>query len=169
MPTRGVPIKTTERYSLLAGGSRKQPRLVTEGPAFLVSRSTFMAFMASNNSPGWYPSQKKLGSQAAKPPGRPGGAGHPGALAALLRGARGVGGAPRRGEGIGARPRRVGGGVGVSIGGVVQLLAWGALTMVLFLFLCFSSPAAESFGVWFHQGSTRVPRGSARAAGWCEH
>ena len=21
----------------------------------------------------------------------------------------------------------------------------------------------------FHQGSTRVPRGSARAAGWCEH
>ena len=46
------------------------------------------------------------------------------------------------------------------------------------------SPTAESFGVsaqigsgvvWggpevrFHKGSTRVPRGSARAAGWCEH
>ena len=53
------------------------------------------------------------------------------------------------------------------------------------------SPTAESFGVsaqigsgvvWggpevgfhrvppgFHQGSTRVPRGFARAAGWCEH
>ena len=53
--------------------------------------------------------------------------------------------------------------------------------------ICFS-PTAESFGVSaqigsgvvrggpevrFHEGSTRVPpgvpRGSARAAGWCEH
>ena len=46
------------------------------------------------------------------------------------------------------------------------------------------SPTAESSGVsaqigsgvvWggpevrFHEGSTRVPRGSSRAAGWCEH
>ena len=49
--------------------------------------------------------------------------------------------------------------------------------------VCFP-PTAESFGVSaqmgsgvvrggpevrFHNGSTRVPQGSARAAGWCEH
>ena len=48
----------------------------------------------------------------------------------------------------------------------------------------FYSPKAESFGVSaqigsgvvqggpevrFHEGSTRVPRGSARAAEWCKH
>ena len=32
------------------------------------------------------------------------------------------------------------------------------------------SPTAESFGVSAQiEGSTRVPRDSARAAGWCEH
>ena len=54
------------------------------------------------------------------------------------------------------------------------------------MFSCFSPPA-ESFGVsaaqigagpevrfhqvvvFFNQGSAGVPRGSARAAGWCEH
>ena len=52
------------------------------------------------------------------------------------------------------------------------------------LFVLVLSPTAESFGVsaqigsrvvrggreaGFHEGSTRVPRGSAKAAGWCEH
>ena len=61
---------------------------------------------------------------------------------------------------------------------------WGARCSRGQVVVFFLPPKAESFGVSaqigsgvvrggpevrFHQGSTRVPRGSARAAGWCEH
>ena len=67
---------------------------------------------------------------------------------------------------------------GCSQGGFVQKRKHGQGSSRFF------SPTAESFGVSaqigsgvvrggpearFHQGSSRVPRCSARAAGWCEH